>query len=366
MNEIQCEKNEPIVSNKGSLTNEIPEVSCPEPVYEKVVRIDSLGDGDFNHSHSKDTTFVSEGHGEKNFCFSNSVSNESHHNAAAAADDQLADNIPSKHNKTTVHGPVDLDNSRHCPSVETPLNMGTESLVNLEHNHQNSSELCADEIPSCNKPCSTSKGCSSLENGCTYDHSKPSTNDREVNVHLSPSRSDISANSALVCSIRCCTGCLNILYGAAKNILLNEFRLKRNNWTVEDVHDVVVALSVDLLAAVRRAFLDGNNTCIFGNRRMGGDDRLKSSDSRTCHCKSSKDMIFMPVECICHSENETSSERVTPSPYSQMGLDPNFIFRDGVLVNLEREKNVSFHCKLETLCLCSLTELIVMANKPLN
>lgn len=364
-NEIQCEKNEPIISNKGSLTNEIPEVSCQEPaVEEEVVAIDSLVDGDLNHSNSKDTTFVS-GHGERNFGIKNSVSNESHDNAAAV--DQLAENIPLKHNETTVVAPDNLDNDRNGKSVKAPLNLGAESIVNLEHNHPNSSELCGDEMPSCTKPCGNSnEGCSALENGCKRDNSKPDSNDCEVNAHSSLSRTGLSTNSALVCSIRCCTGCLNVLYSVTKTIIRKELGSNRNNWTVEDVHDNVVALSVDLLAAVRRAFLDGNDTRVFDNRQMGGNDRFKSSDSRSCDCKSSKDMVFKGVECICHCENESLSEKEKASPYSEMGIDPNFIFRDGVLVSVDPKKNASFHCKLETLCLCSLTELIVMANKPLN
>lgn len=351
-NEIQCEENGPVVSNKCSLTQEIPEVGCQEPVDEKVVRIDdSLGEGDLNHSHSKDTTFIS-GHEEKNFCFSNSVSNESHHNAPTAADRyQLADTIPLKHNGTTVFELDGLDESRNCTSVETPLHLGTESLVNLEHHHQTQSELCANEILSCTKPCNISNGCTSLENGCIYDDSKPDPNDCEANVHSSPSKSNFSTNAAAVCSIRFCSGCLNILFGVTKSILLNEFGLNRNNWTVEDVHDVVLALSVDLLAAVRRAFDDRGNK----------DSFKEPSNSKTCHCKRSKDTVFTPVECTCHSENGSLNERVRP-----FGVDPKFTFRDGVLVNVEPEKNVTYHCKLETLCLCSLTELIVMANKALN
>ena len=360
-NEISCEKNEPITSNEGCLTHEIPEVSCQEPVdEEEVVRIDSLVDGDLNQSNSQDTTFISGGHGDGNFC-SKSVSNQSH-DIAADDDDQLTDNIPL--NETTVLAPDDLEDNRNDTSVKAPLNLGTESVFELEDHHlhhQNSSEVCADEIPSCTKPCNYSNGCCTLENGCKCDGCKPDTdtNDREVNVHSSPSRSDLSTSSAQVCSIRCCTGCLNILYGATRTILQNELGSNWNNWTAEDVHDIVAALSVDLLAAVRRAFLDGNDTRVFNDRR-------KASDSRTCDCKSWKDMVFTAVECICHCEKESWSEKVSPSPCSDMGLETNFIFRDGVLVSQDPNRNVPFHCKLETLCLCSLTELIVMANEPFN
>lgn len=358
--EIHCEKNEPIISNKGSLANEIPEVSCQEPVEEEIVRIDSLVDGNLNHSSSKDTTIVSEEHGERNFGIGNLVSDETYNNAAAV-DDQLIDNIPLKHGEATILQPDSLDNERNDTPVKTPLDLGTESIVDLDHHHQNSSVLCSDEIPSGTKPCSTSNGgCSALENGCKRDNSQLDTNDLEVNVHSSQSRSGHSTNSALICSVQCCTGCLNVLYNMSKNILRNELESDQNDWTIEDVHDIVVALSVDLLAAVRRAFLDEKNGTLFDDRQMGGNGRFKSLDSRTCDCKSSKDMVFKGVECICHL-----SEKVSPS-HSEMGIDPNFIFRDGVLVSVDPEKNVLFHCKVETLCLCSLTELIVMAKKPLN
>ncbi|XP_022142883.1 uncharacterized protein LOC111012888 isoform X4 [Momordica charantia] len=198
-NEVQCEESIRVVSEKSSPTHEILEVSRQGPVDEKVVCNGSLGDGDVDHSHSKDGTFISEGCGEKNFCFCNSVFNESHHDAAAAADDHLAYNIPSNHNdEATVVGPDDLGNGRNCTSVETPLNLRTESVVDLEHHHKNSSELCADEFLSCTKPSSIGNGHSSLENGCKHVDSEPDTSNREVNIHLSPCRSGPSTNSALL------------------------------------------------------------------------------------------------------------------------------------------------------------------------
>ena len=50
------------------------------------------------------------------------------------------------------------------------------------------------------------------------------------------------------------------------------------------------------------------------------------------------------------------------NPSRQLELE--FFYRVGVLVPLVLDRVVSFHCKFETLCLCSLIEWVVMTKQP--
>ncbi|KAM7250767.1 hypothetical protein ACFE04_022650 [Oxalis oulophora] len=131
------------------------------------------------------------------------------------------------------------------------------------------------------------------------------------------------AESEALCVYRICSECLKKLHNVMQNILTDRREINNGKWTVDDVHDVVSSLSVDFLAGIKKLF--------------------------------ESEKLFVPVECGCHVSSKCEMES---------GVGREFVFSDGVLVPSDSKKDVPFHCKFKTLCLCSLLESIVMKKKP--
>lgn len=100
--------------------------------------------------------------------------------------------------------------------------------------------------------------------------------------------------------------------------------------------------------------------------RDGNNERFEWPETITCHCKTSGNKSLLLVECRRHTISESTPTKENASPNAHLKFDSNFIFGDGVLVHMDPDKDVSFHCKFETLCLCSLIELIVMSKQPFH
>ncbi|EOY18816.1 Uncharacterized protein TCM_043304 [Theobroma cacao] len=74
---------------------------------------------------------------------------------------------------------------------------------------------------------------------------------------------------------------------------------------------------------------------------------MESYPSAKSRCKSSENSLVFPTQCIRHSVGTTCTDM-------EFMFDPKFVYRDGVMVPIDSNKEVSFHCKLKTLCLRSL------------
>ena len=134
---------------------------------------------------------------------------------------------------------------------------------------------------------------------------------------------------------------------------------------MEDVHDVVASVSVDLLSAARRVFVAGISNPSDGETRLGKDEKMfECPELITCNCNNQGNEIFVPRECSCHSVSQSLTTKAPTSPNTELKLELKFIFRDGVLVPMDPDKDVRFHCKFEKLCLCSLVEMIAMTRQP--
>ncbi|XP_050369450.1 uncharacterized protein LOC126787623 [Argentina anserina] len=195
---------------------------------------------------------------------------------------------------------------------------------------------------------------------------KTNADEHDVDVNFSP-KSSPSTNSGFVCGYHCCSECLDTLHSLTKKILIEKWRSNGSQWTVEDVHDIVASLSVDLLSAVGKIQVSGgfSNSC-DKKRRHRNTETSELPESGTCHCNISGNKILSPVECICHPSKESFTRKANAPANSHLRFGSKFVFRDGVLVHMHLDKDVSYHCKFETLCLCSLIQLIVMTKPPFH
>lgn len=182
--------------------------------------------------------------------------------------------------------------------------------------------------------------------------------EKTIDINVCSSK-DSGPDESDVCFYHCCPRCVRSLYHLTCKILVREWGSNRSHLTIEDVHDVVSTLSVDLISAVRKCYMEKAFTDLSNNKTS-----VVYSNPTTCNAENQgKDV---PAECVSHSASHNASvseDCVTNEPVK---LDLKFVFRDGVLVPMDPPKDVPLHCKFEKLCLCSLIELIVKTKGPLD
>ncbi|KAF8024120.1 hypothetical protein BT93_F1350 [Corymbia citriodora subsp. variegata] len=166
------------------------------------------------------------------------------------------------------------------------------------------------------------------------------------------------ADSMAVCLYRCCSVCMSSLHDVMCKLLIHEAGLSKNGWNVEDIHDVVASLSVDLVSAVRQEF--SNASSLFGG--IQGNSVL-CPDASTCDCNSPGCRLSVLADCAFHSTDGGISESVNRDRSSQVGQTVEFVFRNGVLISTNHDRDVACHCKLESFCLSSLMELVSSAKQ---
>ncbi|XP_031283592.1 uncharacterized protein LOC116142304 isoform X1 [Pistacia vera] len=284
--------------------------------------------------------------------------------------DQSVDKILNEQNGSnlgTCESETTLDNA--------VVDMGSESLkhsngfavkepVILSENGPD----CSDEFGGINlsdsqKPSDQVNGLSETQVKTSSNDGKPDPSEHTVDdVDLCSSKTpSLSEYSGVTCSYHVCIECLSTLHDLMQKILLHTLGLNESKWTVEDVHDVVASLSVDLLSLVRKVTSSSHNA-FNENLRQGNPEKFSEyPELVTCHCESTGNSLVAPMECSCHSGGGSATEANT-----QLRFDPKFVFRDGVLVPVDSNTDVSFHCTFEKLCLCSLIKSIVMMKQPLD
>ena len=218
---------------------------------------------------------------------------------------------------------------------------------------------CGNFITVSNQPL----GMSSAETGVKLSDVNSGEHENAIDINVSSSNGGNPAESGVICMYQCCPGCLHNLYHVAHKLLARE--LSNSHWTVEDVHDAVSSLSVDLISAVRKCHMAEDFSDSSKNTRH--EKHGTSLNLKTCDL-SNKGKGFVPVECVSHSTSQHATASKDEVPNESLELDLKFIFRDGVLVPvcLDKDKDVSLHCKCETLCLCSVRELIVATKRPFD
>ncbi|MED6114747.1 hypothetical protein PIB30_083498 [Stylosanthes scabra] len=200
---------------------------------------------------------------------------------------------------------------------------------------------------------------STEETGVSDVYSRKHENATGIDVSLS-NGSD-HAEPAAICVYQCCPRCLQSLYHAIHKLLTRE--LSDRHRTVEDVHDAISSLSVDLISAIRKCHIEDLSD--LSNQTSKKEKHGLTLNLRTCDPRN-QDKDFVAAECVTHSTSEDAAATKDEVMNEPLKLDLKFIFKEGVLVPMNTDKDVSLHCKFETLCLCSVRELIVMTKSPFD
>lgn len=180
-----------------------------------------------------------------------------------------------------------------------------------------------------------------------------------IGLECSKIPSNLPTNSSIVCLYRCCPQCLLNLQRSLKKMLSYEWGLKKVEFIVEDAYDFLASLAANLHSALR-AWLLADDSTSFDEKRVQErySESFECKKTNLCECRNLENRLIKLIECNCHLKSSVQTEKLK----SSQNLSQEFIFRDGVLTNLD-EKDVPTHCKFQTLCLCSLVEWIVMRKK---
>ncbi|KAH9625711.1 hypothetical protein KSS87_007907 [Heliosperma pusillum] len=186
--------------------------------------------------------------------------------------------------------------------------------------------------------------------------------------NLSCETREMPSKLEVLCCYTCCCGCISTLQELVKKLIIRCMELSGSICTVEDIHDLVSALSTNLCSAVRNLYITGESQ--YANLEKLNSEIFRNLDSQEslpyCHCASSESSVSKLMDCVCHSEKDVPGELKSPSFYDQSRFPSQYIFRDGVLVSADPDKESSFHCKYDTLCLCSLINLIACTKLPVD
>lgn len=369
-NEVQSEECRPSVCGNSC---HVPEVPVEGTMGIAAVDIEHLdlnqGIGDLSYPCSGNRVAISEEDSPQKIVILGHSTMDKPHNSPDVS--HLADEILNEQNGVKS-GLCRLENSENHavvrgksgPSKHSNGFVSTESVGPSENILGSSGELGNVKLSNSKEVCNQVNNVSSIKTGVTTNDGKPNTDGDTKGNGLSSSNNSISAKG-VVCFYQCCAECLYNLHGLTQKILIHEWGLNRSHWTVEDVHDVVASLSVHLLSAITKIYVDEDfsNSC---DESLKGKMYVECPEIGTCHCKRSGNRVVMPLECSCHNISQSCTLQQNASRNSRRMLDSKFLFRDGVLVHVDPDKDVSFHCKYETLCLCSLIEFIAMTKQPFD
>lgn len=365
-NQVQSEEWRPNVCDSNCHVPEVLEGSPQETAAENIECVDlNKGNGDLSFSENR-VAISEEGSPQKVVHLGHSTTDKLNNSSDAS---QLVGKILNEQNGMKS-GPCGLEDTENHSvggnSGSLKRSNGftsTESVIISGNGLGSSSELGSVKLSGSREVCNQVNSLST-KTGVTSNVGKPDADDHTVHNNFSSSNTSISTESA-VCFYQCCPECLDNLHSLTQKILIHEWGLNRSHWTVEDVHDIVASLSVDLLSLVKKNYFTEDFSNSFDGKLK---DRkcIECPEMINCHCKSSGDGVLVPVECSCHSRSQSVTAKANTSPNNELGLDSKFLFRDGVLVNVDPDKDVSFHCKFEALCLCSLIELMVMTKQPFD
>ncbi|XP_074370332.1 uncharacterized protein LOC141711638 isoform X2 [Apium graveolens] len=163
---------------------------------------------------------------------------------------------------------------------------------------------------------------------------------------------------SFLCLYRCCPKCLVMLQQLVRKNLYYQRGLRGSQWTVEDVHDCVKSSSVHLHSEVRNFCSSEDPTSLLGENVEHCDhvQLAEGQKTKVCLCKNTGNKFIRPVECTSHPRIESATAGV--SSWNPHGLELELIYKDGIVISVDPTKDVSWHCKFETLCLCSLIDWI--------
>ncbi|KAM1646291.1 hypothetical protein ACFXTN_007339 [Malus domestica] len=354
--QVQTEEPKPNNTSKCSDKLEVPE-SVPQGFdTEKVGCVDLNKDGELGHPDSEGRLAISDLSGQK-IVVMDSTLDKSLLGSNESLNDQNGTS-PKPHESENDRNHVEVNGDSGSLKHSNGFDC-TESVV-ISEDGSTSGEFGSIKLSSSRAICNEVNGLSSMEAGIILNNGKCDANEHIVGVDTS-NKIFLPTKSGVLCLYRCCPTCLDTLRSLTHKLLIHKWGSNKSQWTIEDAHDIVASASVDLLSAIRRIVGSGGFSNSPDNKmRDRNSEEFKWPEAVTCHCKNSGTKSLLPVECKCHTISEDTSLN------THRRFDPKFIFRDGVLIHMDPDKDVSFHCKFETLCLCSLIELILMAEQPFH
>ncbi|XP_065862019.1 uncharacterized protein [Euphorbia lathyris] len=301
------------------------------------------GDNGFCHSSSEVGDAPSEDVTAKQVVFFQSTS-----------DKQLADNITDEQNGNTCG----QSGSKSTETLGVSAGIGN---GNLKYSNGFPSEA-GTSGPS--NSCGQSDGLAEMGDEIKNKDAETDQGENvgDINYPVNTTPQTVDSSSGVVCSYNCCSGCLLTLHRLIQKILVHKWGLKNSHWKAEDVHDVVSSLSVDLLSIVRKVDNGENNSNSFDeNLKCASPERLSECpEMQNCQCRSSESSLVMATDCGCHNVDGCVAAKANESRNTVFGHEVEFILRDGILVSVESNKDISYHCKYEAVCLCSLIKSVVM------
>lgn len=202
------------------------------------------------------------------------------------------------------------------------------------------------------------RNCLSTDNCILSKDTSENSGGSNLNVDYSLGPKSPTSGSAAICLYQCCLECFTTLGNLLLRIISIEWRSKGSESTVDDLHDFVASLSANLHLSLSK-LCQGEIS-----RGMSGEEgglcrkhcKCQKSQSSDMPDHKSPDKLLM-TNCDCHT---TSKERFS---HISQELDSRFVFKDGVLANLDTGTDVSYHCKYEKLCLCFLIEWLVTSKE---
>ncbi|XP_050216857.1 uncharacterized protein LOC126667814 [Mercurialis annua] len=362
---IQNEQCKGIASNKSANGSECLQ-SCSVKFVPQHVELNEV-ENIIDHSSCDDRNVLSEEFSAQQIVHCDHT-NSDKNIQNSTCDNQLIDSNADEQNGTTL-GQCELENP-NTVSVGAGLDNGflkhsnefaaVTEVIHYENGFSGSTKQCTNKSSGLMESCEQIEGVAAMDKEAKCMDNQPNCDELLGDAHCS-SVKDTShcADSGVVCSYICCSGCLSILQRIIQKILVHKWELNNSYWTADDVHDVVSSLSMDLLSAVRKVDVGGNS--YNENLRYGNPELFSEfTELQSCHCQSSDSA----TECSCHSLERCATTKASGSLDMQSGMELEYNFRDGILIPVDSNKNVSFHCKYETFCLCSTIKSVVMMMQP--
>lgn len=246
------------------------------------------GDNGFCHSSSEVMDVLSEDVFAQRNVFRDHA-NSDKQIQSSTSDNQSVGNVIDEQNETAL-GQCNAENTEALVVLTASDNgsskhpnglLVTKAVLPSENGLFNSDEACDDKLSGPLVSSDQFNGLAVVEGQIRSGDAQPDFREHIGNVDSSPGKNTChSADSGVVCSYRCCSGCLLTLHGLIQKILVREWELNNNYWVVEDVHDNISSLSVDLLSAVRKVYVAENiKNSSDENLRYTNSGRL--SESRT-------------------------------------------------------------------------------------
>ncbi|KAG0455274.1 hypothetical protein HPP92_024566 [Vanilla planifolia] len=167
--------------------------------------------------------------------------------------------------------------------------------------------------------------------------------DAEANAELTSNGFTLKGRcnlSNVSCLYLCCPGCVQMINNLVRSTLLNHVKSTGCHSMVDDVHDVIVSCSLNILSSFMKC-CSSQSSAELEEEEDGGVFM-----EFPCHCRESK-IQFLPKECVCHAKMEDDALISNTCGDSILESRWVYFFRDGVLVPLIPEKGVELHCNFE-------------------